>query len=87
VAQARIVRMMMDYELKTAEQGKGSLLPGSMGRWARRYKRRMENKMVAIGDGADLYQLGDASSQSDASSSAPHADVQYMIYIYMHVRM
>jgi len=51
--QARIVRMMMDYELKTAEQGKNSILPGAMGRWARRYKRRMENKMVAIGDGAD----------------------------------
>ena len=68
--------MMMDYELKTAEQGKNSILPGAMGRWARRYKRRMENKMVAIGDGADLYRVGDASSQSDAWSSASHADVQ-----------
>ena len=53
LAQARIVRMMMDYELKTAEQGKNSMLPGSLGRWARRYKRRMENKMLAIGDGAN----------------------------------
>ena len=44
--------MMMDYELKSAEQGRG--LPGPMGRWSRRYKRRMENKMLAIGDGAHL---------------------------------
>ena len=49
-AQARIVRMMMDYELNAAEQHRG--LPGPLGRWSRRYKRRMENKMLAIGDGA-----------------------------------
>ena len=42
--------MMMDYELNAAEQHRG--LPGPLGRWSRRYKRRMENKMLAIGDGA-----------------------------------
>lgn len=45
---AAIVRMMMDYELRAAEAAGGG---GALGRFTRRYKRRMENKMLAIGDG------------------------------------
>lgn len=49
---ASIVRMMADYELRAAEGAGGG---GFLGRWARRYKRRMENKMLSIGDGARLH--------------------------------
>ena len=43
---AAIVRMMMRYELDTAAAGGG----GPIGRWARRYNRRNEKKMLASGD-------------------------------------
>lgn len=44
---AAVVRMMMQYELATAQAGKRS----SLGRWLARYRKRMDYKMLAIGDG------------------------------------
>lgn len=53
---AAVVRMMMQYEVAAAEAGART----RVGRWMRRYRRRMNSKMLAIGDGAPLLQGGSA---------------------------